>query len=65
VQELVVAEDIEDLGDRLSLSLESQQAQFASDFRSNADALADMVRELIAWLRVQLQRHDCISVLGM
>lgn len=41
------------------------EAEFARDFRANADAIARLARELGGWVREQLRRHDCISVLGM
>lgn len=41
------------------------EERFASHFRANADALAALARELSAWLRQQLQEHECVSVLGI
>jgi hypothetical protein len=39
--------------------------EFAIDFKANARQLAALTRDLVLWLREQLRRVDCISVLGM
>jgi hypothetical protein len=41
------------------------EAEFARDFRANAEALAHLARELGGWVREQLREHECVSVLGM
>jgi len=39
--------------------------RFASDCRANADALAELIRELNSWLQEELKKHNCVSVLGV
>ncbi|MEX1098238.1 MAG: hypothetical protein WED34_19495 [Planctomycetales bacterium] len=41
------------------------ETEFARHFRSNADALASLLRELLTWVRQRLREYECISVLGM
>jgi hypothetical protein len=41
------------------------EKEFSRDFRANANALAELISELIVWLREQLRQHPCVSILGM
>ncbi len=43
----------------------SSEREFAKDFQSNAEALANMICELVEWLQEQLTTQECVCVLGM
>lgn len=73
-----IAADLEQLAERLEQAalvdelrgevrflFTTTEAEFARQFRMNADALAQMARELAAWVRERLQNYESISVLGM
>lgn len=53
-----------DIRDAVGFSTTSER-EFAKNLRSNAESLAKLIRELVAWLRVQLKTHESVSVLGM
>jgi hypothetical protein len=59
------AESTSDLNGYLGFLFTTSQEEFSQHFRTNADALADLLRNLIGWLTEQLRSHECISVLGM
>jgi hypothetical protein len=41
------------------------EGEFARDFRTNADALARLAREIVGWVRETMQKYDCVSVIGI
>jgi hypothetical protein len=59
------ASGVADLAGEVEFFFTTTEAEFASDFRANADALARLVRQLAGWVRVQLREYECVSVLGM
>jgi hypothetical protein len=59
------ASDVTDLVGDVEFFFTTTQAEFAREFRTNADALARLARELAGWVRERLREHDCVSVLGM
>ena len=59
------AASVADLAGGVGFLFATSQTGFAKRFRSNADALARMSRELAGWLREQLLEYECISVLGI
>ena len=65
LESLEQAHDVQELEDKVGFTFRDSGACFTSDFRSNAAALIDTVRELSQWIETQLQSHDSISVLGM
>ena len=60
-----LAEDIGELREEVGFSFASRERAFAQEFRANAEALSRLARELSGWLRDQLKRNECISVLGI
>ncbi len=59
------ASTISDLRGEGGFVFTTTKSEFARSFRTNADALARLVREVGAWVRENLQTHDCVSILGM
>ena len=59
------AKRLEDFAQEAGFFFTSTAEEFIQDFRVNATTLAGIVRELIAWLRGQLMRHEVVSVLGI
>jgi hypothetical protein len=59
------AEAVSDLESDVGFFFSDSAREFAKDFRVNADRLAALTRDLVAWLQEQLQKEDCVSVLGM
>lgn len=59
------ATGIGDLRGEVGFIFRPTEAEFAQDFRANADSLARLARELAGWVREQLREHECVSVLGM
>jgi hypothetical protein len=60
-----LAQNIDELRGEVSFLFASAKREFTQNFRSNAEALASLARELARWLLEHLRQHDCISVLGM
>lgn len=54
-----------DLGGEVRFLFAETEAEFAREFRANADALARLAREVVSWVREQLREHECVSVLGV
>ena len=65
VESLRSATAIDNLAGEIDFFFTTSAGEFAEDFRANADALAELARALVGWLREQLQQHECVSVLGM
>jgi hypothetical protein len=59
------AAGVGDLRGEVGFIFTPTEREFARKFRANADALAELSRELAGWLREQLRRHACVSVLGI
>jgi hypothetical protein len=59
------ATSISDIRDAVGFFFTTSEREFAEKLRSNAEALAKLIRELVAWLRSQLKEHESVSVLGM
>lgn len=59
------ASGITDLAGEVEFYFTTTQAEFAREFRANADALARLARELAEWVQERLREHDCVSILGM
>ena len=59
------ATSVSDIRDAVGFFFTTSEREFAENLRSNAEALAKLIRELVAWLRVQLKTHESVSVLGM
>jgi hypothetical protein len=59
------ATNVDDLRDSVGFFFTTSEREFGENLKSNAHDLAKMIRELVAWLRVQLKSHESVSVLGM
>jgi hypothetical protein len=59
------AAGVGDLRAEVRFLFDQSEAEFDRDFRTNADALARLVRELAKWVREQLRKFECVSVLGI
>ena len=59
------ATQIGDIRSDVRFFFNTTEAEFANEFRTNADALTRVSRELISWVREKLKEHECISILGM
>jgi hypothetical protein len=56
---------VDDLRGEVCFIFAPTEAEFARNFRANADALARLAREMAGWVQDQLRRHECVSILGM
>lgn len=59
------ASGIDDIRGQLRFIFRASESRFATNFRGNADRLAALIRELVAWINDQLSRHDMIAILGI
>lgn len=64
-QELKRANNVKEIEGRLGFTFSDSAALFSNNFRSNANVLADMLRDLSEWLWENLKRYEVISVLGI
>lgn len=59
------ANQLSDLEGQIRFPFRDLANEFASNFEINSNALAGVSRELVAWVKDQLMREECVSVLGM
>jgi hypothetical protein len=59
------AAGVGDLRGEVGFIFSPTEAEFAQDFRANADALTRLARELADWVREQLREYECVSILGI
>ena len=59
------AADVSDLRGDVGFVFTTTKGEFARSFRTNADALAGLAREIVGWVRENLQKHDCLTIIGM
>jgi hypothetical protein len=59
------ASSIDDIRGKVDFFFTTSEEEFAKEFKSNANAFAKVIRELVAWLREQLETHECVSILGL
>jgi hypothetical protein len=59
------ASGVGDLVGEVGFFFTTTEAEFAQEFRVNADALGRLARELARWVREQLREQECVAVLGM
>jgi hypothetical protein len=64
-EKLGEAEAVGDLERDVGFFFSESAREFAKDFRTNANRLSKVTRELMIWLQEQLQKEDCVSVLGI
>jgi hypothetical protein len=54
-----------DLRGEVGFVFTTTEGEFARSFRTNADAFARLVREMVGWVRENLQKQVCVSILGI
>ncbi|HLW65689.1 MAG TPA: hypothetical protein VKS79_10245 [Gemmataceae bacterium] len=64
-QNLTSVRSISEIPESIGFFYQNTEADFAANLAVNAKDLTNMIRELAAWLTEQLQKHECISVLGI
>jgi len=50
---------------RIGFVFRDSEARFTADLEQNLECLRDMIAELSSWLRIQLSKHEVVSILGL
>ncbi len=56
---------ISQLDNHICFLFDDTEEQFAKDFQANKDALSQLLSDFSAWIRLKINVHDSLTILGI